>query len=91
MAAITGCIQTFAKAGDHVICGDDVYGGTNWYFNNIANKNGLEIDMVDMRSVETVVSAVRDSTQVESSKHFFIKIKLDRLLRVDDEPPSSCR
>ena len=68
MAAITGCIQTFAKAGDHVICGDDVYGGTNWYFNNIANKNGLEIDMVDMRSIDAVVAAVRDSTQVESSR-----------------------
>lgn len=79
MAAITGCIQTFAKAGDHVICGDDVYGGTNWYFNNIANKNGLEIDMVDMRSIDAVVAAVRDSTQI-----VFFESMTNPLLRVVD-------
>ena len=65
MAAITACVQSLAQAGDHVICGDDVYGGTNWFFNNFAKKNGLEMDMVDTRRIDELTKKIKNNTKVK--------------------------
>lgn len=40
-------ITQLLKAGDHILAGDELYGGTNRYFRTIASKFGLSITYVD--------------------------------------------
>src|SRR6201994_4327447 len=58
MAAITALI-TMMKTGDHVICGENVYGGTPRMFNQIAANYGIRFDYVDTSSAENVRQAIR--------------------------------
>jgi len=77
MAAITACVQFLAKSGDHVICGDDVYGGTNWYFSNIAKQNGLNVEMLDLRDISGLTKKVNNKTKViKQIKFQDLKFKL---------------
>ena len=68
MAAITACVQFLVKSGDHVICGDDVYGGTNWYFSNIAKQNGVNVEMLDLRNVDILKEKIDNTTKVKMIK-----------------------
>ena len=54
-------IASLFKAGDHIICGDDVYGGTNRLFNKVCTKLGLEISFVHETKIE---SAIKENTKV---------------------------
>ena len=38
--AATSTITHLLKSGDHVVCMDDLYGGTNRYFRKVRNKIG---------------------------------------------------
>ena len=46
MAAINA-IVSMLKSGDHVVCGNDLYGGTPRLFNNVMTGFGLEFSYVD--------------------------------------------
>lgn len=47
--ACTATIVNMLKSGDHIISCDDVYGGTNRYFNKIAvPAMGMTVSMIDM-------------------------------------------
>ena len=46
MAAIYALVATL-RAGDHLICSDNVYGGTVRLFNQIVRHYGIEIEYVD--------------------------------------------
>lgn len=47
------------NVGDHVVCIDDVYGGTNRYFNKVAGRtNGLTFDFVDITNIDTLREAL---------------------------------
>lgn len=64
MAAITGVIQLLKK-GDEVICIDDVYGGTQRYFNKISYKNmGVQFKFIDFDELETLQKTLSPSTQM---------------------------
>ena len=53
-AALT-CLSLIFSTGDHFICCDDVYGGTQRYLREIGQKRqGLTIDFVDMTDFENV-------------------------------------
>jgi len=52
------------KAGDHVLTTDDVYGGTNRYFQRVAKKFALEFDFVDFTSLDKVKAAIRPNTKM---------------------------
>src|SRR5919107_5105265 len=45
--AATTTVMLMLRAGDHVICGDDVYGGTYRLFQRVMADKGLEFDFVD--------------------------------------------
>ena len=50
-SAATSAVLHCLKQGDHVLCIDDVYGGTQRYFRRIASScMGIEFDFVDMSS-----------------------------------------
>src|SRR6201996_2199297 len=63
MAAIMAMITMF-RTGDHVICGENVYGGTPRLFNQIVTRYGIEFSYVDTSDPENVRRAIRPSTKL---------------------------
>jgi len=63
MAAIMAMITMF-RTGDHVICGENVYGGTPRLFNQIVTGYGIEFSYVDTSDPENVRSAIRPTTKL---------------------------
>ncbi|HEX4155341.1 MAG TPA: PLP-dependent aspartate aminotransferase family protein [Acidobacteriaceae bacterium] len=63
MAAITA-LCTMMKTGDHVVCSDNVYGGTSRLFDKVLTNYGLEFTYVDTRDVEAVRAAIRPETRL---------------------------
>src|SRR5450432_797640 len=58
MAAINAICAMF-KAGDHVVCGNDLYGGTPRLFNQVMTGFGLEFSYVDTSDAENVERAIQ--------------------------------
>ena len=52
------------SAGDHVICGDDVYGGTFRLFDKVFRRHGLAFDFVDTSDPDRVAAAIRPETKM---------------------------
>jgi len=52
------------SAGDHVICGDDVYGGTFRLFDKVFKRFGLEFTFVDGRDPKAIAVAVKKNTKM---------------------------
>lgn len=63
MAAETTVIHLL-KAGDHVICGDDIYGGTYRLFQNVMRGFGLEFTFLRMDSRERIKDAIKPNTRM---------------------------
>lgn len=63
MAAIAALV-TMLKVGDHVICGDNVYGGTMRLFSQVIVHHGIEFTYVDTSSSENVRRAIRPTTKL---------------------------
>ncbi len=63
MAAIYALVATL-RAGDHVLCSHNVYGGTARLFNQIVRHYGIEIEYVDTGNLEAVAAAVRPATRL---------------------------
>lgn len=69
--AATTTITNTLKAGDHVICVDDVYGGTQRYFRNVAVKFGITFSFVDFNenNGKTYEDAFTPNTKVLEKFH----------------------
>jgi cystathionine beta-lyase/cystathionine gamma-synthase len=63
MAAITALVTMF-RTGDHVICGENVYGGTPRLFNQIITRYGIEFSYVDTSDPEKVRQVIRPATKL---------------------------
>jgi cystathionine beta-lyase/cystathionine gamma-synthase len=63
MAAITA-LCTMMKTGDHIVCSDNMYGGTTRLFNQILVHYGLEFTYVDTSNAENVDRAIRATTKL---------------------------
>ncbi|HEX2090729.1 MAG TPA: cystathionine gamma-synthase [Actinomycetota bacterium] len=63
MAAEATFLQLL-KAGDHVVLGDDVYGGTYRLVARVLSEWGLEFDTVDLADLEALRKATREETRV---------------------------
>jgi cystathionine gamma-synthase len=50
--------------GDHVVLGDDVYGGTYRLLSNVLSGWGVEVDTVDLTDMDAVSASIRDRTRV---------------------------
>lgn len=67
------------NAGDHVICGDDVYGGTFRLFDKVFKRFGLEFTFVDGRDIKAVEAAIKPNT-----KMLWLETPTNPLLRLID-------
>lgn len=62
LAAIHATLSIF-KPGDHLILGDDVYGGTFRLMDKVFKPLGLSYTMVDSRDISALESVVTDQTK----------------------------
>jgi cystathionine beta-lyase/cystathionine gamma-synthase len=63
MAAIAALV-TLMKTGDHVICGENVYGGTPRLFNQIFAHYGLKFTYVDTSDLAALRAAILPETKL---------------------------
>jgi cystathionine beta-lyase/cystathionine gamma-synthase len=63
MAAINA-ICTMYKSGDHVVCGNDLYGGTPRLFNQVMANFGMQFTYIDTSDARNVERAIRKNTRM---------------------------
>ncbi|HHT9147114.1 MAG: cystathionine gamma-synthase [Candidatus Brocadiaceae bacterium] len=63
MSAITTITQML-NAGDHIICSDDVYGGTFRLFDKVLKKFNLEFDFIDLTSLQSLERYIKNTTKL---------------------------
>jgi cystathionine gamma-lyase len=63
LAALDAVLKLL-KAGDHVVCGDNVYGGTQRLMERIYAPLGLAFSFVDMREVAAIDAALTPATRM---------------------------
>lgn len=78
MAAINA-VASMLKSGDHVVCGNDLYGGTPRLFNQVMAGFGLEFSYVDTSDVANVERAIRKNTRL-----VYIETPTNPLMRLSD-------
>lgn len=77
-----GCVDSLMKlfkGGDHVVCGENVYGGTFRLFDKILRHYGLEFSFVDTRDPERIESAMAKHTRA-----VLVETPSNPLMRVTD-------
>jgi len=78
MAAETTVVHLL-KAGDHVISGDDVYGGTYRLFQNVMHDLGLEFTFLRMNKRQAIEQAIKPNTRM-----IWIETPSNPLLNITD-------
>ena len=78
MAAVTAFCQMM-RAGDHVVAGDNLYGGTPRFFDQVMSKFGVTFTYVDTKDPENVSAAMRSSTQ-----YVFLETPTNPLMALTD-------
>jgi len=77
--AATTTVMLMLQSGDHVLCADDVYGGTYRLFERVMADKGLGFDYVDMTDPERVAAALQPRTRL-----IWIETPTNPLLKVVD-------
>lgn len=78
MAAISSVIMLL-NAGDHIVVGSDVYGGTYRVFTKVFERIGIKPTFVDTTDIEAVEAAISENT-----KMLYIETPTNPLLNVTD-------
>lgn len=52
------------SAGDHIVCGENVYGGSHRLMEQVYNRLGLKTTFVDMRDVTLIARAITPATRL---------------------------
>jgi len=78
MAAINA-VASLLESGDHVVCGNDLYGGTPRLFNQVLSRYGLEFSYIDTSVAENVERAIRKNTRM-----VYVETPTNPLMRLSD-------
>lgn len=62
MAAI-GLVLELFNSGDHILCTEDLYGGSVRIFDSIGKKRGLEFSFIDTSDMESVKKNIKENTK----------------------------
>lgn len=79
LAAETALFLAVLRAGDHVVCGRSVYGGTVRLLREVLPALGIEATFVDTTDVDDVRRAVRENTRL-----IFVETPSNPVLEVSD-------
>ncbi len=77
--AAAATVMHLFKAGDHIVCNDDVYGGTHRLFTQVMATHGLEFTFVDLGDVNALEGALRPNT-----KALWLETPSNPLLKIID-------
>jgi cystathionine gamma-lyase len=77
-ASVDSLMKLFS-AGDHIICGENVYGGTFRLFDQVLSRLGLSFSYVDTRDPQNVRDALRERTAA-----VLIETPTNPLMRITD-------
>ena len=64
MAATVAVFLGLLEAGDHVVIGDVVYGGTYRFADQFLTKFGVDVSFVDTANIEAAAAAIRPETRL---------------------------
>jgi len=78
MAAINAVVSML-KSGDHVVCGNDLYGGTPRLFNQVLADFGLEFSYIDTTEAKNVERELRKNTRI-----VYVETPTNPLMRLSD-------
>ena len=78
MAAVDS-VMKILKAGDHVVCSDDVYGGVSRMYNNLIVNYNISFSYVNSSEPQKVENAILDNTKL-----IWIETPTNPLLKVTD-------
>ena len=77
-----GCLTSLMfllSSGDHVVCGENVYGGSFRLFDKVLQRFGLKFSYVDARDPQRVADAVTDRTRA-----ILVETPTNPLMRLTD-------
>ncbi len=80
MASIN-TVLNLLESGDHVVCGDDVYGGTHRIFTQVYEDYDMEFSFVDTTDLDAVADAMRPETEL-----VWVETPTNPLMRINDIP-----
>jgi cystathionine gamma-synthase len=83
LAAETTLMLTLSP-GDHVVLGDDVYGGTHRLLSRVMGRWGVRFDAVDLTDLEALGAAMRPETRL-----VWVETPSNPLLKVVDIPAAA--
>lgn len=78
MAAVMLCLELFGQ-GDHILCTDDLYGGSVRAFEKVGRAKGLEFSYVDTSDLKATESRIRENT-----KALYIETPSNPTMKVTD-------
>jgi len=78
LAATNALLASFTP-GDHIVAGNDLYGGTHRIFRQVYERYGIEFTFVDARETEEIAAALRPET-----KCVYLETPSNPLLRLTD-------
>ena len=77
--AATDAVLKLLSSGDHVICGDNVYGGTHRIMTMVFERFGLDFSFVDTRDIGNIEAALTERT-----KMVFVETPTNPMMRLTD-------
>lgn len=78
MAAVQTVISLF-KPGDHIICSDNVYGGTIRLFEQIIKNYGLNFSYIDTSDINEIKNSINENTKL-----VYIETPTNPMLKITD-------
>ena len=79
LAAVEAVLKTTLEAGDHVVCGHDVYGGTERMFRTVWSGFGVEFSYADTTDPDALRAALTPATRL-----IHIETPTNPLMQVSD-------
>ncbi|WP_210487906.1 trans-sulfuration enzyme family protein [Rufibacter aurantiacus] len=64
MSAILTAVLVYAKAGDHVLCAEEIYGGSSSLLSNELIRLGIEVSYVPTADTYSLAGYVRENTRL---------------------------
>ncbi len=81
MGAITAALLQLCSAGDHIVSGMTIYGGSFAFMKNWLPRFNIEVTFVDITDLEAVKAAIRPNTKV-----IYTETMTNPMLRISDIP-----
>ena len=78
MSAVDSCFKLLS-AGDHIVCGDAVYGGVTRLLDNVTANQGIDVSYVDTTNADAVRNVITPKTRM-----LWIETPTNPLLKVSD-------